>query len=319
MSVAQTPKTSNPQTKPSERNVQNENAAPSREVDDDADQPGWLDLIRSKLGLETSRTLREQLLDTLKDDAENKGVFSPQERDMLNRVLRLGGLRVEDVMVPRADIIAIDEQSEISELLNLFKDAGHSRIPVFRDTLDDARGMIHIKDLVGWLMDSKFSAARKSGNGAKNGARPASNGDDRDSDGKTAQKALDKDFSKKDLSKPIMSARIRRPILFVPPSMPAMNLLLRMQSTRTHQALVIDEYGGTDGLVSIEDLVEQVVGEIEDEHDDQIVDLIVEDPIQGLIASARAPVEEFEKLIIFSCWAGSGTRRVGAAPERHRV
>ena len=94
-----------------------------------------------------------------------------------------------------------------------------------------------------------------------------------------------------------MSARLRRPILFVPPSMPAMNLLLRMQSTRTHQALVIDEYGGTDGLVSIEDLIEEIVGEIEDEHDDQIVDLIVEDPVQGLIASARAPVKEFEKLI----------------------
>lgn len=297
MSVTQTPKSSEPQKNLKAKNPDFKSDLSAGDTDDDAEQPGWLDLIRSKLGLAAGPTLRQQLLDALKDDATTRDVFSPQERDMLNRVLRLGSLRVEDVMIPRADIIAIDEQSEISELLKLFKDAGHSRIPVFRDTLDDARGMIHIKDLLGWLMDEKIGAVKKPANGEKSSTRSTKSENGQNPEKKQAQADKEPVFSNRDLSKPIMSARIRRPILFVPPSMPAMNLLLRMQSTRTHQALVIDEYGGTDGLVSIEDLVEEVVGEIEDEHDDESVDLIVEDPVQGLIASARAPVEEFEKLI----------------------
>jgi len=283
--------------------------AHGRAVDDDDDHSGWLDVIRSKLGLEASRSVREKLLDELNDEAATKGVFTAQERDMLNRILRIGNLRVEDVMVPRADIIAIDEQSDTAELLNLFRNAGHSRIPVFRDTLDDARGMIHIKDLLVWLMGDERGAIQKTKNG-----NVAVSDDDDDADDAADDDALlesgdplastdislgevgDECFTR-DIRTPIMNARIRRPVLFVPPSMPAMNLLLRMQSTRIHLALVVDEYGGTDGLVSIEDLVEEVVGEIEDEHDDQNTDLIVEDPIRGLIASARAPVEEFEKLI----------------------
>ena len=123
--------------------------------DDDVDHRSWLNLIKEKLGIQAEPSLREKLLDELKDDAATKGVFSKQEHDMLNRILRIGDLRVEDVMVPRADIIAIDEQSELTELLKLFKNAGHSRIPVFHDTLDDAQGMIHIKDLLSWLMGNK--------------------------------------------------------------------------------------------------------------------------------------------------------------------
>ena len=277
-----------------------------RAVSDEDDHPGWLDIIRSKLGLEASRSVREKLLDELNDDAATKGVFTAQERDMLNRILRIGNLRVEDVMVPRADIIAIDEQSETAELLSLFRNAGHSRIPVFSDTLDDARGMIHIKDLLVWLMGDERGAIQKT----KNGNVATSDDDHQDGDEDEYLEPSDPEPSNniglgehsnecftRDISTPIMKAKIRRPVLFVPPSMPAMNLLLRMQSTRIHLALVVDEYGGTDGLVSIEDLVEEVVGEIEDEHDDQNTDLIVEDPVRGLIASARAPVEEFEKLI----------------------
>ena len=271
--------------------------------DDDVDHRSWLNLIKEKLGIQAEPSLREKLLDELKDDAATKGVFSKQEHDMLNRILRIGDLRVEDVMVPRADIIAIDEQSELTELLKLFKNAGHSRIPVFHDTLDDAQGMIHIKDLLSWLMGNKQGVLKKPANGKKP-TTPAEPAELEELTENTAAEINLADFSEdaeidfdRDLSKQIVSARIRRPVLFVPPSMPAMNLLLRMQSTRIHLALVVDEYGGTDGLVSIEDLIEEVVGEIEDEHDDQNTDLIVEDPVNGLIASARAPVAEFEKLI----------------------
>ena len=103
------------------------------------------------------------------------------------------------------------------------------------------------------------------------------------------------DFGRVDLSRPIASAKIRRPVLYVPPSMPAMNLLIRMQSTRIHMALVVDEYGGTDGLVTIEDLVEQIVGDIEDEHDVAEAAHIIDEPKLGLVASARTPIKQLEE------------------------
>ena len=190
------------------------------------------------------------------------------------RLLRFGALRVDDVMVPRADIIAIDEGAGIIELLRLFKEAGVSRIPLFSETLDDPRGMVHIKDLMRYLM------------GDASPREPAV---------PEAASALAKiDLGRTDLQRPITGARLRRPMLYVPPSMPAMNLLIRMQSTRIHMALIVDEYGGTDGLVTIEDLVEQVVGEIEDEHDVAEAANIIEDAANGLIAQARTPVAELE-------------------------
>jgi CBS domain containing-hemolysin-like protein len=103
------------------------------------------------------------------------------------------------------------------------------------------------------------------------------------------------DVAHLDLSRPISVARIKRPVLYVPPSMPAMNLLIKMQSTRIHMALVVDEYGGTDGLVTIEDLVEQIVGDIEDEHDEAEASHIVTDPKLGMVASARTPVSELDE------------------------
>jgi CBS domain containing-hemolysin-like protein len=191
------------------------------------------------------------------------------------RLLRFGALRVDDVMVPRADIIAIDETASIADLLNLFKQAGVSRIPLFNETLDDPRGMVHIKDLVRFLMGDALPR------------EPVSS---------SASAALaNVDLGRTDISRPIAGAKLRRPMLYVPPSMPAMNLLIRMQSTRIHMALVVDEYGGTDGLVTIEDLVEQVVGEIEDEHDVAETDNIVIDAADDLVAQARTPVAELEQ------------------------
>ncbi len=178
---------------------------------------------------------------------------------MLLRTLRFGVLRVEDVMVPRADIIAVDENEPILELLKTFDAAGVSRVPLFRETLDDPRGMVHVKDLLRWMMGDALGRPASAGYVPSSAIRPGS---------ANATAVRPPDLSRVDLSKPIVSAKLRRPMIFVPPSMPAANLLIRMQSTHIHMALVVDEYGGTDGLVTIEDLVEQIVGDIEDEHDE---------------------------------------------------
>lgn len=244
--------------------------------DDPAETLGWLSRIKSRLGFNESPTVRDLLVEALKADGTSAQAFAPLERQMLQRILRFGQLRVEDVMVPRADIVAIEESASLADLLEVFRQAGHSRIPVYHETLDDLHGMIHIKDLVRWLVEQTEAP------------KAAAEGD--------AQARLTTlDLSKLDLSAPLGTARIRRSLLFVPPSMPALNLFLRMQSTRNHLALVVDEYGGTDGLVSIENLVEQVVGEIEDEHDDAIASTISEPAPGVLIASGRTPIADLER------------------------
>ena len=141
--------------------------------------------------------------------------------------------------------------------------------------------MIHIKDLMRWMMgEAVVLAASANEDDAPDPAPPAA--------------PASFNLAGLDLSRSVASTKLRRPVLYVPPSMPAMNLLGRMQSTRNHMALVVDEYGGTDGLVTIEDLVEQIVGEIADEHDEAEAKNIVKDPKQGLLASARTPLEEVE-------------------------
>jgi CBS domain containing-hemolysin-like protein len=230
---------------------------------------GWFASLRARLGLPGGPSLRETLEDALKADDKSPDAFSAEERSMLLRLLRFGTLRVEDVMVPRADIIAADESETLGDILRMFEDAGVSRIPMFAETLDDPRGMIHVKDLLKWMMGGATSPT--------NGSEPQP-----------------PDLTKVDLNKPVSATKIRRPVLYVPPSMPAMNLLIRMQSTRIHMALVVDEYGGTDGLVTIEDLVEQIVGDIEDEHDELEDAHITQDAKLGLVASARTPVKELE-------------------------
>lgn len=253
---------------------------------------GWLAALRSRFGLGEASSLREDLEVAVKHDVS--GSFSAEERRMLLRLLRFGDSRVEDVMVPRADIIAIEEDAPIAELLQAFEKAGVSRVPIFRDTLDDPRGMVHIKDLLSWLMaQSRDNSTIARTNGADQpsigGLEVGSPTANPDGDNIAAP-----DFGAFDLSRPVSMARIKRQVLYVPPSMPAMNLLIKMQSTRIHMALVVDEYGGTDGLVTIEDLVEQIVGDIEDEHDEAEVANILEDPKLGLIASARTPIPELE-------------------------
>jgi len=242
----------------------------------------WKARVSQMLGLSGTANVRETLEVALKDDAPGQSGFSAQEREMLLRLLRFGASRVEDIMVPRADVIAADETELLRDLVVTFRDGGISRVPLYRETLDNPDGMIHIKDLFGWLL-------QQGGHAASDKAEK-SNGSAEDNSG------LDNlDLASVDLMRPIASLKLRRPILYVPLSMPAMNLLIRMQSTRIHMALVVDEYGGTDGLVTIEDLVEQIVGDIEDEHDEAEEVYISSSKGGDLFASARTPVEDLEQ------------------------
>jgi len=255
-----------------------------------ASSHGWLSALRTRLGLQGPPTLRDTLEEALKGEAD---AFSASEREMLLRLLRFGDMRVEDIMVPRADIIAVEESEPVSVVLQTLMEAGVSRIPLYRDTLDDPRGMIHIKDVFAWLMTE---GQGKPGpeiavEPAANKVSPAQRLNERRVHSDQAHPI---DLSRCDLSRPVMATRLRRPVLYVPPSMPAINLLIRMQSTRIHMALVVDEYGGTDGLITIEDLVEQIVGEIEDEHDEAEDQHIYMDPKLGLVALARTPIQELE-------------------------
>ena len=204
---------------------------------------------------------------------------------MLANILRLRDMRVDDVMVPRADIEAVEIDATLGELLVTFLRSGHSRMPVFRETLDDPVGLVHIKDLMAHIARTAGSQAPAAGNSAERAA---------DSDEKEAAKL---DLACVDLGKTLASAGVVRNILFVPPSMPVATLLANMQATHMQLALVIDEYGGTDGLVSLEDALEMVVGDIEDEHDDDNGPMIVPDKDGGFLADARADLDEVKQVV----------------------
>ena len=178
--------------------------------------------------------------------------LTPEEKNMLNNVIGFGESRVEDCMVPRADIVGLELDTDVKDILKIFSESNHSRIPVYKETLDNPIGMLHMKDLI-----SVFS---------------------------------DKNFDDIDIEK------FLREILFVPPSMKSRDLLVRMQTSRIHMALVIDEYGGTDGLVTIEDLIEEIIGEIEDELFEEDLDRIkIYD--NYIDTSARASIEEINEIV----------------------
>jgi CBS domain containing-hemolysin-like protein len=239
-----------------------------------SDSERWYERLLAGLGLRGSPSIRDDLEDALADGVPT-GDFSPKERAMLKNVLGLRELRVEDAMVPRADIVAVPVETTLGNVLSVFRTAGHSRLPVYGETLDDPRGMVHIRDFVDFL------AAR-----AEDGLKP-----------RGGRRSRAPSLGGIDLSLPLVQARILRPVLFVPPSMPALDLLVKMQATRTHMALVIDEYGGTDGLVSMEDVVEMVVGDIEDEHDADEGAMIAASDNGTFVADARASLEEVSQAI----------------------
>lgn len=235
----------------------------------------WLGQFLERLGLRAGGTAREEIVEALAEENGDLADISAQERAMLSNVLSLRERRVGDVMIPRADIVAVPADATLDELLAHFRKAGHSRLPVFDDTLDDPRGMVHIRDFLEYLAEK---------------ARPE--GETLPEEG--GKLAVPHDLAAVDLTTPLSATPLLRPVLYVPPSMPAVDLLVRMQATRTHIALVIDEYGGTDGLVSIEDLIEIVVGDIEDEHD------LEETPIApagggSFTADARATLNELKE------------------------
>ncbi|HXX06709.1 MAG TPA: hemolysin family protein [Pseudolabrys sp.] len=222
--------------------------------------------------------VRDDLKDILNATAPGQSDFSPEEQRMLKNILALRERRVGDVMVPRADIIAVQQDIKLGELVRVFEGAGHSRLVVYNDTLDDPAGMVHIRDLIG------FMTARAAVDPEKNAKR---------------KKPLPADLDLKaiNLAMPLSSTKIVREILFVPPSMRAIDLLARMQATRIHLALVVDEYGGTDGLASIEDIVEQIVGEIGDEHDEDETPAIAQQPDGSFMADARASIEDVVAMV----------------------
>lgn len=230
--------------------------SPAAPADIGADPAGWADGIGSEgRDLPASRGFLGRLFGAFSgtDDAngipEDYRAHAPIAPGMVN----LRRMRVDDVAIPKVEIVAAPVTATLDELVEMFREHGFSRIPVYRGTLDTPVGLIHLKDL-----------ALKHGFGA----RPA---------GKFSLRPM------------------LRPLLYVPPSMPIGVLLQQMQKDRIHMALVIDEYGGVDGLVTIEDLIEQVIGEIEDEHDEAEGDMwIAEKPGQWLI-QARAPLEELEQ------------------------
>ncbi|MCT7374327.1 hemolysin family protein [Chelativorans salis] len=238
-------------------------------------RPTFLRRLAGFLGVRNGSSLHDDLAEVLHEHTADTAPFSAGERAMLQNILRLRELRVEDVMVPRADIEAVDLSTTLGELLNIFERGAHSRMPVYAESLDDPRGMVHIRDVVAHLI--RTSRQKKGRGGRKSAAQPL-------------------DLANVDLGRTIEELSIMRPLLFVPPSMLASDLMARMQASRTQMALVIDEYGGTDGLVSLEDIVEMVIGDIEDEHDED--EPMIEQTGDGIfVVDARAEIDDVTKAI----------------------
>jgi len=206
----------------------------------------------------TEQSMRDSIAELVEEASAEAAVtgspgdvpgLNPQERALITNVLRLRGATADDVMVPRTDIIAMRVALSLPEAIDLLRREGHSRLPVYREDLDDIIGMVHLKDVFAYT-------------------------------------AAPEEFSlEKILRKPLMVA----------PQMPVLDLLLQMRQTRTHLALVVDEYGGIDGLVTIEDLMETIVGDISDEHDEIEGPMLTERPDGALDLNARLTVEEFEE------------------------
>lgn len=213
-----------------------------------------LDRLRQMLGRQPEHSLRESIAELVQEAAEEQVIageqpeLDRQERALIANVLRLRETTADDVMLPRADIVAMRVDVTLEQALQQIRAEGHSRLPVYREQLDDIVGMVHIKDVFAYV------------------GRPEA-------------------FS--------LEAILRRPLM-VAPQMPVLDLLLQMRQQRMHLALVIDEYGGVDGLLTIEDLVETIVGDISDEHDEIQAAMVVERADGTLDVNARLPVEEFE-------------------------
>lgn len=216
----------------------------------------WAGLRAMLFGDGGEATLRDQIEEAIADHedeidghgAGHKGDLSPIERQMVRNLLHFGERTVDDVAVPRADIIAIPDTLSFDAVVKAFAEAGHSRMPIYRDSLDEVIGMIHLKDVFAILAS---------------GRKP-----------------------------PLKLTKLIRQPLYVPQSMGVLDLLAEMRAKRVHLAIVIDEYSGTEGLVTIEDLVEEIVGDIEDEHDDAPTEMLVARDDGGWDVDARAELSD---------------------------
>ncbi len=195
-------------------------------------------------------SLREELEELIEDHKEEQPI-DPHERTLLSNILKLHELNAADIMVPRVDIFALEVDTPFAEAVKAIVEHGHSRVPLYRETLDDVIGMLHIKDFLPYAADGK----------------------------------------------PVPLGKLARKVLFAAPTMPVLDLLLQMRLSRVHMALVVDEFGGIDGLVTIEDVIEEIVGEIEDEHDDADRPKLVERPDGSLIADARTRIEALQERV----------------------
>lgn len=281
-------------------------AAASKNSDSgkDGHKPPFWNRIRALL-TNRSASLRDDLAEALEETGPAfLGSFSANERALLQNVLKLGEMRVEDVMVPRPDIEAVETTDNIAELILAFRAAGHSRLPVYEDNLDNIIGFVHIKDVLERL--AVAVPAKSNGKAAPDAATGTGEAGDREA-GSEAGKETAKETSKSAplpvklqssvLRRKVGNKDLLRTVLFVPPSMPVGDLLQQMQLTRVHMAIVVDEYGGTDGLVTIEDLLEAVVGDIEDEYDEDDGPLVRKIADNTFVADARAELEEVRALI----------------------
>jgi magnesium and cobalt transporter len=214
-------------------------------------QPGSLSRLRALLRLLRRPRGQRETIDALVATAASElgTPITPQERVLIANVLKGHGRNAADVMVPRVDIVALDVDQPFAEVVKCMVEHGHSRVPVYRETLDDVIGFVHVKDVLGPVADRR----------------------------------------------PARLERLLRKVLFVAPSVPILDLLVQMRQVRTHIAMVIDEFGGIDGLVTIEDLIEEIVGEIEDEHDVHVAPVLIERPDGSIIADARIPIEALEE------------------------
>lgn len=220
----------------------------------------WLERLKLVLGLRGPPSVRDDLTDAL-SEAGDALEFTALERTILKNVLGVRDVRVEDIMVPRVSVFALAEDAPLKSVIASFRTAGHSRLPVYGETLDDPKGMVHIRDLFAAL----FSEAEN---------EPV---------------ALSRELATQ-LERPLKTFKIVRPVLYAPSGMPVVDLLVRMQAQRIHMALVIDEYGGTDGLISLEDIVETIVGQIDDEHDIEPALKAERDAEGHLVVDARVAV-----------------------------
>ena len=206
----------------------------------------WLRHLMAPRSGETS--LREELEELIEEHQDEQPI-DPQERMLLSNILKLHELAASDIMVPRVDIIAIEIDTPFADAVKQLVEHGHSRVPVYRETLDDVVGIVHFKDLLPYAADGK----------------------------------------------PVPLGKLVRKVLFAAPSTPLLDLLLQMRLSRVHMALVVDEFGGIDGLVTIEDVIEEIVGEIEDEHDDADQPKLIERTDGTLIADARIKIAALEE------------------------